>query len=385
MESKISNKKNYIKFKFYTESDKTCKDELLQKKQLNKILCENRKNNRNLVKEVMDVNNLYEQFLVFNENKEKSNKLMNSIIKQSIVKQPNYRSKDIRQFYKFYNELLSQGKFGEVRLARKLSENGEKVAVRSSLKLELSSEDIKNIYKEMFILNKIQSEKNIIQIQEIYEDDMFIHFVMKHFQGDLFDFTKAYFPLSENVVSSIVKKILIAAKSIHEKGIFHRDIKPENILVNYDNENENGNINPDKIEICLSDFNSSFIKNINEEKQLKNNEFNENKNEFFLTNNKLIGTCYYISPEIVNGFFNEMCDVWSIGILTYFLLTFKFPFNDRKKDGIFFKILNNKIPLEILDGKVSEEAMDFIAKTLNKNPLKRITIENALKHEWINF
>jgi calcium-dependent protein kinase len=100
--------------------------------------------------------------------------------------------------------------------------------------------------------------------------------------------------------------------------------------------------------------------------------------------NQIFGTAYYIAPEVLKGDYNEKCDIWSIGVILYILLSGKPPFdgNDDKE------IVNNvRIGTYSLSGpewkNISAEAKDLIKKMLTYDIAQRISAESALKHPWI--
>jgi calcium-dependent protein kinase len=117
--------------------------------------------------------------------------------------------------------------------------------------------------------------------------------------------------------------------------VCHRDLKPENILID----------DKDKNTIKLIDFGTSqpFA--------------NEEKMELVL------GTAYYIAPEVLQGNYDEKCDLWSIGVILYILLSGIPPF----------------------PGQTDEEIMQKVRKSalMNVKPEERLSAKQALEHDWI--
>jgi calcium-dependent protein kinase len=108
---------------------------------------------------------------------------------------------------------------------------------------------------------------------------------------------------SEQKAAKVVRQILSAIKHLHMRGICHRDLKPENIMI------ENKSSSKDPL-IKVIDFGLA--------KYFKSDEVNMNTRT---------GTPYYMAPEVLKGSYDESCDMWSIGVITYCLLCGYPPFN----------------------------------------------------------
>jgi calcium-dependent protein kinase len=144
---------------------------------------------------------------------------------------------------------------------------------------------------------------------------------------------------------------------MHSKGIVHRDIKPENIMLESKSSED--------LSIKLIDFGTSnFIKN-NQHLSMK------------------IGTPYYIAPEVLKKSYGYECDIWSLGVILYMLLSGTPPFDGFDDQSILQKVKIGKYSLEGESWElISNEAKDLIKKMLTYSPEKRINAEDALKHEW---
>ena len=96
-----------------------------------------------------------------------------------------------------------------------------------------------------------------------------------------------------------------------------------------------------------------------------------------------IGTLLYCSPEVLKNYYSKECDVWSCGVIMYVLLSGHFPFIGKTEDEITKKILSGKFTFnKKYFSNVSDKAKDLIKKCLVYNKNKRITAEEALKHEF---
>jgi calcium-dependent protein kinase len=98
----------------------------------------------------------------------------------------------------------------------------------------------------------------------------------------------------------------------------------------------------------------------------------------------VFGTSYYIAPEVLERNYNEMCDIWSLGVILYLMLTGCAPFNGATDDEIHAKIRTGKYSIETLvDAGASDDAIDLITHMLEFNKEKRISAVHAQDHPWI--
>lgn len=266
--------------------------------------------------------------------------------------------KDIRSIYKF-KDVIGGGHFGTVRLAYKKNVEPKKLyAIKSISKKNITEKDLEEMIKEVDIISSLD-HPNIIKFHETYNDEYYFHIVMEVARGkDVFDKIIEEGHLSENTVSHITYKVLSALVYCHSKGISHRDIKPENIL--FENESNVG-------EIKLIDFGLSRKYNNQEKMQT------------------VLGTPYYVAPEVLQGSYDERCDIWSVGAFMYIMLCGEPPFNGKNNNAIFKRILNEEVtyPPEKFKN-VSKEALELMKLCLVKDPSKRLSGEQALQHKWFN-
>ena len=220
--------------------------------------------------------------------------------------------------------------------------------------------NVASLKSEIQILIKLD-HPNIIKLYEIYENDNYIYLVMELCTGgELFDRiiqkTEQGKQFTEKEVANIFQQMMSAINYCHSNKIVHRDLKPENLLLATQDENS---------PIKVIDFGMSRIFN--------------NKQAMF----DKVGTAYYISPEVLDGFYDEKCDIWSAGVILYILLCGYPPFNGNDDDEIFESIKKRKFVFPEAEwANISKEAKDLINKMLS-DPLTRLTAEQVLVHPWL--
>ena len=263
---------------------------------------------------------------------------------------------DIRKIYKF-KDVLGGGHFGTVRISYKRTEEPRKYyAIKSISKKNLTEKDLQDLVKEVEIISNLD-HPNIIKFFETYNDEYYFHIVMELCKGkEVFDKIIEEESLTEMKVAKIVYKVLSAIYYCHTNGISHRDIKPENILFESTDQDA---------DIKLIDFGLSRKYNSNEKMHT------------------ILGTPYYVAPEVLKGNYDEKCDLWSIGAITYIMLCGEPPFSGKSNNEIFKKIMNEDISFEKSKWKnICSEAKNFIKECMTKNPEKRITAKKAFEHPW---
>lgn len=217
--------------------------------------------------------------------------------------------------------------------------------------------------EELEILRQVD-HPNIIKFHESYVDYRYIHIVMELAEGgELFDKIVKSKRFSERQAAQYMSKILSAIKHLHEHEICHRDLKPENFLFSDDT--------PDA-EIKLIDFGLSkrFGTNINPKVKMQT----------------IVGTPYYVAPEVLKGIYDEACDIWSLGIILYIFLCGYPPFEGDNNKEIFKNVLQQKLQFDPADWKnISEEAKNLIILMLDKNAKTRYTAQQCLEHPWFKI
>ena len=212
------------------------------------------------------------------------------------------------------------------------------------------------VYKEVDLLIKMD-HPNIVKIFEFYNGEKEYYLIMEYCEGgELFDkIVKSN--LNEIQCAYIMYQIISAVNYCHKMKIIHRDLKPENILIQKD---EDGFY---RVKIC--DFGTSKAFKIGD------------------TQKQLVGSAYYIAPEVIQKKYNLKCDLWSCGVIMFVLLTKKPPFGGRNDAMIMQNIQIGKYKTELLDN-FSPYAKELVSLLLEKNIKKRINAETALNHPWFD-
>jgi len=136
---------------------------------------------------------------------------------------------------------------------------------------------------------------------------------------ELFETIQKKIRFSEYEAAQIIRQVLQAISYCHSLGVVHRDLKPENLI--YDEENDNA--------LKIIDFGTSV-------------EYDKKKVQL----KQMHGTSYYIAPEVLKQNYDERCDVWSIGVLMYILLSGCPPFDGETDDEIIQAIKVGKYSMD---------------------------------------
>ncbi|XP_052451701.1 ribosomal protein S6 kinase alpha-3 isoform X5 [Carassius gibelio] len=218
--------------------------------------------------------------------------------------------------------------------------------------------------EEVEILLRYGQHPNIITLKDVYDDGRSVYLVTELLKGgELLDKILRQKFFSEREASAVLYTITKTVEYMHNQGVVHRDLKPSNILY----VDESGN--PESIRIC--DF--GFAKQLRAE------------------NGLLMTPCYtanFVAPEVLKRQgYDAACDIWSLGVLLYTMLTGFTPFANGPEDTpeeILARIGGGKFSLTGgYWSSVSFEAKDLVSKMLHVDPHQRLTAAQVLKHPWI--
>ena len=254
-------------------------------------------------------------------------------------------------------KLLGSGAFGEVWLVRHKDLERD-FAMKIIKKRKNKSNEEKEILNEIEILKKLDHPK-ILKIIDFYSKVKKYYIITEYCpEGELFNEIIKVGRFDEGQTAFIINQILKAISYCHRNQIIHRDIKPENIMIT--KREKNG-----CLQVKLIDFGTAKI-------------FEKGQSE-----NRYVGSSYYMAPEVLKRKYDEKCDLWSIGVILYILLTGRPPFDGNDDE----EILKN-VEIGVYDKtsypfpSLSSYAKDLINKLLQYDAKKRISAEEALEHQW---
>eukprot|EP00986_Skeletonema_menzelii_P016656 scaffold15357_cov154-Skeletonema_menzelii.AAC.9 len=276
--------------------------------------------------------------------------------------------KPIEEVYEGVHDgpVLGSGISGIVRLV-KHRKTGVNYAVKClDLALIDSEEGLKQLKEEIYIMCQLD-HPNIVRLEEVYESHSEIYLVQEICKGgELFDRLDEQpdYHYTEAQCAKLVKQMLSSVRYIHNKGIIHRDLKLENFL--------------------FSDLDAKS--------ELKMIDFGLSKHfQFGEVHHEAVGTPYTVAPEVIRGSYDERCDVWAVGVITYLLLSGEPPFGGCGGPETLMEVRDNILkgefafePEDIWEN-VSKEAKEFIKSLLVVDPMDRPTAQQCSNLKWLKM
>eukprot|EP00245_Coleochaete_scutata_P006721 TRINITY_DN213_c0_g1_i1.p1 TRINITY_DN213_c0_g1~~TRINITY_DN213_c0_g1_i1.p1 ORF type:complete len:527 (+),score=136.52 TRINITY_DN213_c0_g1_i1:186-1766(+) len=255
---------------------------------------------------------------------------------------------------------LGHGQFG-ITYNATCKATGDRIAVKTIQKKTMTMPiAVDDVRREVKILQLLSGDENVVTFHGAFEDDEMVYIAMELCEGgELLDriLAKKDSRYSERDAATVVRQMLRVVARCHLNGVVHRDLKPENFL----------------------------FRNTSESSLLKATDFGLSD---FLKPGKrftdIVGSAYYVAPEVLKRRSGPESDVWSIGVITYILLCGRRPFWDKTEQGIFNEVLKKKPDFKEKPWpNISTQAKDFVRKLLKKDPRIRLTAAQALSHPWV--
>ena len=254
--------------------------------------------------------------------------------------------------------VLGRGQFGTTRLATR-RDSGQLFACKIILKRKLATQAaVAAVRREVAIMRRLD-HPSIVKLQGAYEDDRAVHLVVELCQGgELFESIARNGKFSERCAARRARSMLETLRYLHGKGVVHRDLKPENFLLS---------TKDDESPIKMIDFGLSAY--AREDERLSD----------------VVGTAYYMAPEVLRGRYGHKADIWSAGVICYIMLSGMPPFRGDTERAVFRAIVDDEPEFKGAAWRhVSSAAKETIAAMLRKDPRKRPNAAELLQEfEWL--
>jgi hypothetical protein len=270
---------------------------------------------------------------------------------------------NFRNIYDHYSFLdhLGNGSYGNVILGSN-DKTGEKFAIKVIDKSNKPARFLEFVKTEIEIM-RFCNHENIIKFIDLFETADSIYIVQEYIQGgDLFYYYTEVMQkkLNEDKIKHIMRQLGQGIKYLHEYGIIHRDIKPQNIMLS------DKSASP---KVKIVDFGLSKVIGSQEKAS------------------DCLGTLNFSAPEVVNkvGYGNKV-DIWSLGVLIYYLMFDNLPFSDPDKQKM--NVVTNITYKDYIipnGSKITPELNDLLKGCLEKNYDKRFSIDQFLNHKWLKW
>ena len=255
-------------------------------------------------------------------------------------------------------EVIGKGKFGVVNLGIH-KKTGQQVAIKILNKENIKTPDDKELVRIEIGILKLCHHPNIVRLLDHLENNDYIYIVTEYIEGGTLGqyIKKKKFNFSERQATNIMSQIASGVKYLHQYGIVHRDLKPDNIMITQQN---------DFGVIKIMDFGLSKIVSPNESMA------------------DGYGTLSYVAPEVLlRTPYNKEVDIWSMGVILYYILSGKLPFRGRKEQEVAEKIVYDELEFDDDEWEIrSQSAIDLIKSCLEKSKEKRISIDEFINHPW---
>ncbi|KAM9364643.1 LOW QUALITY PROTEIN: serine/threonine-protein kinase 17B [Pholidichthys leucotaenia] len=253
---------------------------------------------------------------------------------------------------------LGRGKFAVVKHC--VEKATGKVFAAKFLKKRRRGRDCRaEVIHEMAVLEMARSNAVVVNLHAAHETDHDIVLVLEYAAGgEIFDFCVCDELLPEVQITRLIRQMLEGVHNLHQSNLVHLDLKPQNILLT--------SLTPPG-DIKIVDF--GLARRLGAVGELR----------------EILGTPEYVAPEILNYEpITTATDLWSVGVITYMLVTGESPFAGEDKQETYLNVSQVNVDYSRESfSKVSELAVDFIRKLLVKVPEDRPTAAECMSHPWL--
>merc|ERR1711993_225295 len=327
----------------------------------------------------------YDRATAIAERKEEAKKVRRK--KKRTASSTSLASNTFHELYRLTGEMLGQGAYASVRTCVNIFTEVE-YAVKIIDKVPTHSRA--RVFKEIDLFHHCQGHPNIIQLIEYFEETERFYLIFEKVSGgQLLDHIQTRKFFTEQEAANIIRDVASALEFLHSKGIAHRDLKPENVLCIWSDR-----LTP--VKLCDFDLGSGIK---------FHSGGSSDTTPLLLTP---VGSAEFMAPEIVEAFiedteedfkYDKRCDLWSLGVMMYILLSGYPPFSGSCGENcgwaeggdcqycqlnLFHNIQRGRFHFPKKDwARISSNAKDLINKLLVKSAKDRLSARDVLQHPWL--
>ena len=229
---------------------------------------------------------------------------------------------------------------------------------------------VSRLSREILLLKDVD-HVNVIRLFRVYDTASHMYFVMELCSGGHLGMLLKGRPeerLDESWARRLCRQLMSAVSHMHSRGICHRDIKLQNVLL------DTLPVETAQIKVIDFGYGSRFIG--------------------ALPMRSKVGTPYTIAPEVLRESYDQRCDVWSVGVVLFIMLSGKRPFEPLECVGALTEAGKAAMTTNILSGRyhfqhhtwedVSEQAKNFVSQLFTQPYMQRMEASEALDDPWLN-
>jgi calcium-dependent protein kinase len=229
---------------------------------------------------------------------------------------------------------------------------------QTRLMRDIKTHEPEKFLKEIQFLSELD-HPNIIKVYEYFTDKTSFQIITELVTGDqLVEKITKVQVFNEINAAKIMKQLFSCVAYLHDKNIIHRDINIGNIYFENDN---------------LGDYSIKIMYFGNARVVSKDEQLNDRTTD-----------AYFMAPEVIRKTYDKKCDIWSLGVILYVLLSGFYPFDGQDKTDIMEKIVIGKYSLDSHEWEhISKEGKELVKALLNFHPKERPEAKELINHPWI--